>query len=59
MRFFGAILIYSFINKHVDEKSTLWRIKERDAIAESILILKQPKTTSEWTKNVPVIPLPS
>jgi len=44
----GAILIFSFINKRVEEKSTLWRVPERNAVAGSILTKKQPKTTSEW-----------
>jgi hypothetical protein len=38
----------SFINKCVEEKSTLYAVSERNVKAESILTKQQPKTTSEW-----------
>lgn len=39
--------------------SKLWSISERNTDAESILMQKQLKTTSEWPQSGPVIPLPS
>jgi hypothetical protein len=38
----------SFIIQHVEEKSTLRKVPERNVLADSILTKKQPKTTSEW-----------
>ena len=46
-------------SQHVEEKSRMWKVPEREAYAGSLLSRKHLKTTSEWPQSGPVIPLSS